>query len=302
MNRKQCSPVILFVYNRPEHTKTTLYYLSKNQSINNSELFVFSDGPKTEQDYPKILKVRNIIRKFKDSKNVTIAEYKENQGLSKSIIDGISKVLNQYNSAIILEDDIVTSAAFLEYMNLGLNKFSNVQNIGSICGYLEPIRHNIKNPFLLTKGTSWGWATWKRVWNEIIWDTNKLVEKIERSNKMDLYNFGGFSYYDLLLAQQRKEIDSWAIRFYTSCFLKELLHLTPPKSLCRNIGFDGTGTHCRNDSFFFIKELNKKTPSLDNISLQPNTSIHKILKRKRKIHKVRGIFIYYINRISSIFK
>ncbi len=42
------APITFFVYNRPEHTRQTLEALSKNELANESELYVFADGPKDD--------------------------------------------------------------------------------------------------------------------------------------------------------------------------------------------------------------------------------------------------------------
>jgi hypothetical protein len=48
----------------------------------------------------------------------------------------------------------------------------------------------------------------------------------------------------MLKAQQEGKVDSWAIRWYLTTFLMQGLTLYPGRSLVRNIGFDGSGTHC----------------------------------------------------------
>ena len=40
------APVVLFVYTRPWHTRQTIESLLKNEIARDTELFIFSDGPK----------------------------------------------------------------------------------------------------------------------------------------------------------------------------------------------------------------------------------------------------------------
>ena len=129
------APVILFVYNRPQLTLKTLLALKNNIWANCSELFIYADGPKegiSIEDYDNIKKVREIIRKEKWCKNVTIIECEVNKGLASSIINGVTSVINKFDKAIVLEDDILTSPFFLRYMNEALSLYENDQKVLSI--------------------------------------------------------------------------------------------------------------------------------------------------------------------------
>ena len=53
---------MLFVYNRLNFTKRTLEALQKNELANKSELFIYSDAAKNENDLEKVAKVREYIK------------------------------------------------------------------------------------------------------------------------------------------------------------------------------------------------------------------------------------------------
>ena len=119
------APIALFVYNRPDHTQQTIVSLQKNTLAKNSNLYIFSDGPKTEKDIPKVNEVRQFLKNINGFKSVTVIERKSNWGLAKSIIEGVSEIINLYERVIVLEDDIVTSNTFLSFMNGALNFYYN---------------------------------------------------------------------------------------------------------------------------------------------------------------------------------
>ena len=104
---KDLAPIALFVYNRLDHLKATIFALKKNYLAKSSELFIFSDGPKKDIDNDdiEIFKVRNYLAKIKGFKNITIIRRSQNLGLSNNIITGISMVIKKYKKIIILEDD-----------------------------------------------------------------------------------------------------------------------------------------------------------------------------------------------------
>src|SRR5689334_19947926 len=114
------APITLFVYNRPEHTRRTVEALLKNELAAESDLFIFSDAPKKPESDESVRMVRDYIHAITGFKSVTIIERDRNWGLADSIIDGVTSVVNQYGRIIVLEDDLVVSAHFLEYMNTAL--------------------------------------------------------------------------------------------------------------------------------------------------------------------------------------
>jgi len=68
------SPIVLFTYNRLWHTKQTVEALQKNMYAEQSQLFIFSDGPKTEKDEQKVKEVRKYLKTIKGFKNIEIME------------------------------------------------------------------------------------------------------------------------------------------------------------------------------------------------------------------------------------
>ena len=141
------SPVILFIYNRPEHTRQTLEALAANTLAKESDLFIFADGPKenaTVQQLEKIQQTRKLARSKKWCKNVTVIESKKNKGLAASIISGVTEIVNKYGKVIVLEDDIVTGKYFLEYMNEALDKYAEEKNVWHISGFRDPVKREIE--------------------------------------------------------------------------------------------------------------------------------------------------------------
>jgi hypothetical protein len=62
------APVILFVYNRPEHTQKTLEALQQNHLSEQTDLYIFCDGAKSnasEIQLEKIAQTRDVVRSKK---------------------------------------------------------------------------------------------------------------------------------------------------------------------------------------------------------------------------------------------
>lgn len=131
------APVILFVYNRPEHTKRTISALQKNILANETDLFIFCDAAKTSKDEEKVEEVKSIINNTTGFNKLSIKIANDNKGLANSVISGVSEIIDTYGKVIVLEDDLITSRFFLKYMNEVLDIYKDDSNIWSVSGYTQ---------------------------------------------------------------------------------------------------------------------------------------------------------------------
>jgi len=238
------APIVLFAYNRPEHTRWTLEALQKNELADESDLYFFSDGAKNETAKQQIVQVRNYIRSVTGFRKVEIIERSENWGLARSIISGVTEIVNKYGKIIVLEDDLVASPFFLKYMNEALDLYEREDNVISIHGYIYPVKEKLPETFFLRGADCWGWATWKRGWEIFEPDGNKLLMELKDKKLTKEFDFdGSYPYVKMLEDQIADKNNSWAIRWYASAFLANKLTLYPGESLVHNSGFDGSGTH-----------------------------------------------------------
>lgn len=276
---KEISPITLFVYNRPEHTKKTVETLKQNPEAKKSLLYVFSDAPKKEKDKESVNEVRNYIKKIKGFKQVKIIERKENHGLAKSIIQGVTQVVNKHDRIIVLEDDLVTSPYFLKYMNEALELYRNEEKVGAISGYFYNVNKKLPETFFLRFFSCWGWAIWKDKWDLFEKDGEKLLEKIKKYNLKKLFNINNtYSFFRMLRNQTKGINNSWAIRFYAFLLVNKKLVLYPKKSLIKNIGFDDTGTHGQKRDIFETTTTQKPI-KVEKIPLKQSSTAYKELQK-----------------------
>jgi hypothetical protein len=244
------APIVLFCYNRPRHTEQTLLALSVNLLADQSELFVFCDGPKPDADLAqqqKIEEVRRVVKSRNWCGKVTVIESETNKGLANSVIEGVTRIVNEFGKVIVLEDDLITSKYFLEYMNTALEKYMDEEKVMQISGHQFPIFYTPENvsafvPF----ATSWGWATWKRAWKQFspqCFDAMELLKNNEIKQGFDVD--GVYPFTEMLKKQLSgsKNIDSWAVRWWWRIYIMKGLTLFPAVSLVSNIGFGVDATH-----------------------------------------------------------
>jgi hypothetical protein len=243
------APVVLFVYARPEHTKQTIEALAQNILAKETEVFIYSDAAKNEDSVVKVRMVREYIESLPQRqwfKSVKITRSETNKGLANSIISGVSEIIDQYRKVIVLEDDLVSSEDFLQYMNDALNFYEKDDEIWSISGYTFNIdipKDYKSEVYLSYRGCSWGWATWKDRWEKVDWEVSDYYQfKSDRSARKK-FNRGGRDMANMLDLQMEGKIDSWAIRWCYAQYKLDMLTVYPIMSRIKNIGLDGSGTH-----------------------------------------------------------
>ncbi|WGL63768.1 glycosyltransferase [Pseudomonas sp. CW003PS] len=252
-------PVILFVYNRPWHTRQTIDSLKKNELADSTELIVFSDAPKNEKAESQVKEVRDYLKTIEGFKSVKIIEREHNWGLAASIIDGVTEVVNEYGKVIVLEDDIVTSPVFLQYMNQALDFYADKKDIWHISGWSYPIEsEGLGDAFLWRGMNCWGWATWSDRWKHFKKDPEGLIKNWTSDDKK-AFDLGGTGvFWSQVLGNAAGKLNTWAIFWYATIFQNKGLCLNPTVSYVENIGHDGSGVHCGNDTSHISTELCKK--------------------------------------------
>ncbi len=256
------APVLLFTYNRPSHTRQTLEALMNNSLCSETELYIFSDGYKDDFDKKDVLEVRKLIHTIDSFKDIHIIENDQNLGLAKNIIEGVTRIINEYGKVIVLEDDLITAPYFLTFMNDALNIFKDEEKVGHIHGFCFPI-NGLPESFLIKWTGSWGWATWKRAWDKFNPEGQELLNEIKRRRLTRQFDFNGkYPYTRMLKRQINGKNDSWAIRWNATLFLNDMLSLNAGRSLVQNIGFDGSGIHSGSDEIYST-DLFKDKLSID---------------------------------------
>ncbi|MGR5302993.1 glycosyltransferase [Vibrio alfacsensis] len=256
MSSNNLAPIILFVYNRKDHTQQTIQALQKNKLAEQSDLIIYSDGPKSANAISQVQEVRDYLKTINGFKSVKLIERDENWGLAENIIDGVSEIVNQYGKVIVMEDDIVTSPTYLLFMNQSLDLYENEKKIWHISGWNYPLADGCNtDAFFWRVMNCWGWATWNDRWQYFNKDPQKLIDKWKDE---DIHRFnvdGTHDFWSQVLNNQSGKLNTWAIFWYATIFSNNGLCLNPYQSYVKNIGNDGTGENCGKVDIY-SKEIN----------------------------------------------
>lgn len=241
-------PIVLFAFIRLDTLQKTISALQNNYLANQSDLFIFVDGPKNEEQILLQKPLISFVQSIKGFHSVNIKLSDINKGLDPSIIEGVSEIINRYGRVIVLEDDIVTTPNFLDFMNQALDMYADNDKVMSISGFgldvYKPKEYE-SDVYLFGRSTSWGWATWKDRWNSIDWEIKDWEEF--KSDKRAIREFkkrGGSDMFSML----KTCMDGggmWDIRFCYNMFKQNRFSIIPFSSKVENIGFNDLATHCK---------------------------------------------------------
>ena len=240
------APIILFGFKRAHELEITLRALQANYLAPESDLYLFVDAAKKPEDAPKVAEVHQLLDRVTGFRNIYRDYAKSNIGCADSIIRGISYVLERHPSAIIVEDDLITTPNLLDYMNQCLEQYENDQDIYSVAGYTFPFERPAGykyDSYFIPRHSPWGWATWANRWQSIDWSVPGYDTFKKDKKQQAAFNQGGSDLVGMLRQQMDGKSDAWDIRFCYNRFLANGLTVYPTTSKVENIGFGQEATH-----------------------------------------------------------
>jgi hypothetical protein len=252
----QFAPIALFVFKRPDHTRRTLESLSENPEFLDSHLFIYCDGARNESEISQVEETRGLVRDWPHP-NKTIIERDINGGLANSVIAGVTDLCERFGNVIVVEDDLIVSPVFLNYLNTALVRYADEPKVMQISAHMFPVEIQAQaDAIMLPFTTSWGWATWDRAWKHFDPSMSGLEKlKADRVLRRKFNLDGSYPYFRMLQRHAKGQNDSWAIRWYLSVFLQDGLVLFPRTSLVIHDGYDETATHATVRDQSTIKEV-----------------------------------------------
>ncbi len=290
------APIVIFGYKRPDNMKVMLDSLKENLLYDESEKYVFVDGPK---DASEVEKTKEVIALAKTvTPNVYASE--TNKGLGPSVIDGVTSVINRHGKAIVLEDDLLLMPGFLTYMNQALDMYEGDDRMFSVCGYSLKINRPQDyrgDVYLGVRASSWGWGTWADRWNSVDWSVSDFEQLRADKHARKAFNQGGSDMYGMLRDYMDGRNNSWAIRFCYAQFRGGKYSVHPFLSLVDNDGFGAEASNCRQKYSRFRIERNNNTSFVLPADIHPDKSI---LRQLRWYHSIPLRIYSKIRRILNV--
>ena len=237
------TPVALITFNRPELVKMQLKQLEK---IRPRRLFFISDAARegNEYDQKAVMEIRSLIDRIDWECELDKIFADQNMGCDARVVSGLNVVFTKVDKAIILEDDCLPQLSFFIFCESMLEKYKEYTEVMYISGtkWVQNYKLPYSYGFSYDTGT-WGWATWKRAWQEWHWDRDEW-EKYKYQWLKGIYSF---KYRRNWIRDMEGYFSTKSIPWdyvWRFCVGKRL-SIFPAVNLIENIGFDDNATHTK---------------------------------------------------------
>ena len=290
------APIAVFAFNRPDHLHRTLEALAANNLAAESDVTVFCDGPRHEDERELTDSVRAVAKSAQGFSSLTVVERPCNLGCAASIIDGLKQMFARHAKLIVIEDDILTSPHTLRFLNEGLHFYAGDNRIFNISAWSPPpsifkiprdYPHDI---YAIPRFNCWGWASWRDRFENIDWNISDYTSFKTSPHQRKAYNAGGEDMSPMLDAQMTGKIDSWGIRADYWRFKNGQFGINPVRSYTSNIGM-GSGTHCTEETTMFDNDISlAKVEPFFVAGIEPN---EQVTRAHRRLYAVQGFRFYH---------
>lgn len=287
-------PVALIFFSRPDVLEQTFNAI---RAARPSKLFLIQDGSRQHNpnDQKNIKKCQQIVNDVDWDCEVFKNYSDTNLGCGMRVSSGISWAFQHVDRLAIIEDDCVPSNSFFHFCQELLEKYKNDERIGMISGmnnlgiYDEPS----SDYFFSRTGSIWGWATWKRVWDNFDFNMNWLNEK--ETVKLLKDNFGQ-AFLNKALQKQKtllsgQTLTSWSYQHGVNIRLHSGLIIVPRNNLISNVGLTENGANSLSSIKFTPRAMRQiyymKTYELDFPLKHPKYIINDV-EFKKKLDRLMG--------------
>ena len=240
-------PILFLVFNRPD---TPQIVFNRIREVAPARLYVASDAPREgrEEEKKRCSEVKEIVSRVDWPCEVKYLFRDKNLGCKKAVSEAITWFFEQEEQGVILEDDCLPDISFSPFCEDLLMRYKEDERIGHIGG-------NCFLPGIVKGGLSydfcsithiWGWATWRRVWQQV--DVDFPFWNQEKERRADLFcNKWEEIYFTSFISDalaHRNGLNPWAVFYYYSLRLQHRLSVYPAVNLVTNIGLgDVNATH-----------------------------------------------------------
>jgi hypothetical protein len=298
-----CYPIALFCFKRLDTLTACVESLKICPEAIHKDLIIFSDAGRNEEEQKKVDQVRSYIKNIMGFKSVRINQREENFGVDYNIIQGIQEMVQEFESFIVLEDDLVVSSQFLLFMDAGLTHFKDFDKVLTLSAfnYVKIPKNYVWDCYFVGRTNPWGWATWSRKIKDMDWDLADKERFLSNPKEMKNFNDWGSDRTRMLKRTLIGEIRAWDIRLDYYQFKNDLLTAFATKNLVLNNGFnsnDASNTIGYNRfkvdfENFDLKDLHfpdfiTLNPSIKRIFISKNSICNRFITSTYKLLKINN--------------
>lgn len=272
------APVVICPYLRYDLFKQVISALQKNTLAKETALFLFSDAPYIPAHAEGVQKVRDYLHTIEGFQHVIVVEREKNYGPSRNYEDAFQQILDRYERYINIEDDIVTSPYFLQYMNDALEFYKDHPQVMAISAYTAPfeIKDQDSDVYFMQYFQPWGNAMWKK-WRQASCSLNAADVMKSLKDKSLLRKFNTYS--SVIISNQRmlqmtidKKINAQDVVISANILNQGGYVVYPRESMSNHMGF-GDGGNCTVQTNDYISTLASRPMVVNSKQVQENEDI-----------------------------
>lgn len=246
-------PILLLIFNRPDSTQKVFEAIRQARP---THLYLAADGPRPDRPNEAALcgQTRAAVLEHIDWPcEVHTLLRSENLGSGLGVSEAISWFFAQQPEGIVLEDDCLPSPAFFTYCQQLLARYRNDSRVMHIGGNnfsakaLLPQPEDEESYFFSRQVQSWGWASWRRAWEQYDFELHLLPVLRKRGLWQHLYSWWPERLYWLNkfepIANNPYAFKIWDYQWHFAIAAQSGLAIVPAVNLVQNIGFGQNATH-----------------------------------------------------------
>lgn len=209
-------------------------------------VYLSFDGPRLGSATDQAL-INDSVAAANDSLGPMVAKQRReefNVGCAHGVSGALQWFFSHEPMGIVLEDDCLPTAAFIEIASRVLLQYANNDGIGAFCGTnFAPVPRE-GPPLIATKYYQlWGWATWRRALQGYSVHCPASVVKVRESHAYrDLGPVARRDWRRYFSVGMSPQPSTWDYQFVMHQWIRDRVALMPRVSLVNNIGFEG-GAH-----------------------------------------------------------
>ena len=280
------APLAIFAFNRTGTLEKVLASLARCENLTGGgrrACYVFIDGARTDgshdDDVAKVEAVRGLVERFRTTHFPTLRIVTRacNLGTAANIRQGVSQMLDQEGRVVVVEDDILVSRFFLDYMDEALEKYNDDPRIWCVNGYhyrvLKVPRCYPYDVYLTPRHGAWGWGTWKDRWDAVDFTLADWPAFKREAGNMERVDRAGIDVKGMLDAQFAGTLGTWDVQCTYHIVKNGMWAVEPRLALTKNIGFGAGGIHCSFDDTLVSRaryyDFKPMLPSLGELQSPP---------------------------------
>tara|TARA_R110000868_G_scaffold98508_2_gene271230 strand:+ start:5434 stop:6609 length:1176 start_codon:yes stop_codon:yes gene_type:complete len=270
--------IVVIAFNRPNSLSRILMSISKaNYPSKNIDLVISIDKTDNNQN---VLEIANKFNWNHGTKKVIYQS--ENLGLRKHIIKSMS-IVHQYDSMIMLEDDLFVSPDYYNYTQQALNFSYNNDKIGGISLYNHQLNVYKDQNFTAIDDGFDNWyfqfaSSWGQAWN--VKHIKLFLEWYETNPEINAL--------DVVPKYVRNWSDkSWLKYFISFVIIKNKYFMYPKISLTTNFGDQGVNMDMSN-TYFQVPILNFYGKKYNFSKLEDSHSIYDAFYENLNLNETLG--------------